>query len=68
MATTQPLIFRKGLDMKEAVAGELSEAYDSGLIDQVRRGHITKGQQVVFVHTGGMPALFAYAQDLGLAA
>ena len=36
MATTQPLIFRKGLDMKEAVAGELSEAYDSGLIDQVR--------------------------------
>jgi 1-aminocyclopropane-1-carboxylate deaminase/D-cysteine desulfhydrase-like pyridoxal-dependent ACC family enzyme len=40
----------------------------AGLIDQVRRGHIAKGQQVVFVHTGGMPALFAYAQDLGLAA
>jgi 4-hydroxy-3-methylbut-2-enyl diphosphate reductase len=30
------LIFRKGLDMKEAVAGELSAAYDSALVDQVR--------------------------------
>jgi 4-hydroxy-3-methylbut-2-en-1-yl diphosphate reductase len=30
------LIFRKGLDMKEAVAAELSEAYDSRLVDQVR--------------------------------
>ncbi|HJR60226.1 MAG TPA: 4-hydroxy-3-methylbut-2-enyl diphosphate reductase [Vicinamibacterales bacterium] len=36
MATSQPLIFRKGLDMKEAVAGELAEAYDSRLVDQVR--------------------------------
>jgi 4-hydroxy-3-methylbut-2-en-1-yl diphosphate reductase len=36
LATSQPLIFRKGLDMKEAVAGELSEAYDSQLVDQVR--------------------------------
>jgi len=33
---TQPLIFRKGLDMKEAVAGELSAAYHSALVDQVR--------------------------------
>ena len=38
MATTRPLIFRKGLDMKEAVAGELAEAYDSALVDQVRTG------------------------------
>ena len=46
MATTQPLIFRKGLDMKEAVAGELSEAYDSRLIDQVRATdyHYTSGR------------------------
>ena len=29
VATSQPLIFRKGLDMKEAVAGELADAYDS---------------------------------------
>jgi D-cysteine desulfhydrase family pyridoxal phosphate-dependent enzyme len=40
----------------------------AGLIDQIRRGHIGKGQKVVFVHTGGTPALFAYAPDLGLAA
>jgi 4-hydroxy-3-methylbut-2-enyl diphosphate reductase len=36
LAATQPLIFRKGLDMKEAVAGELADAYDSRLIDEVR--------------------------------
>jgi 4-hydroxy-3-methylbut-2-enyl diphosphate reductase len=30
------LIFRKGLDMKDAVAGELAAAYDSGLVDRVR--------------------------------
>jgi 4-hydroxy-3-methylbut-2-enyl diphosphate reductase len=33
---TQPLIFRKGLDMKEAVAGELAAAYHSRLVDEVR--------------------------------
>jgi 4-hydroxy-3-methylbut-2-enyl diphosphate reductase len=33
---SSPLIFRKGLDMKEAVAGELAAAYDSAIIDQVR--------------------------------
>ena len=36
MSTTQPLIFRKGLDMKEAVAGELAAAYHSRLVDEVR--------------------------------
>ena len=38
----------------------------AGLIGHVRRGAITKGANIVFVHTGGLPALFAYAQDLGL--
>jgi 4-hydroxy-3-methylbut-2-en-1-yl diphosphate reductase len=33
---TAPLIFRKGLDMKEAVAGELAAAYDSSVVDEVR--------------------------------
>ena len=37
VATSQPLIFRKGLNMKEAVAGELAAAYDSGIVDEVRR-------------------------------
>ena len=36
MASTQPLIFRKGLDLKEAVAGELAAAYHSAIVDRVR--------------------------------
>src|SRR5262245_19309226 len=38
----------------------------AGLIGHARRGMFAKGANVVFVHTGGLPALFAYAQDLGL--
>ena len=38
----------------------------AGLIDHARRGALTKDDSVVFVHTGGMPALFAYAEDLKL--
>jgi 4-hydroxy-3-methylbut-2-enyl diphosphate reductase len=34
--TTKPLIFRKGLDMKEAVAGELAAAYHSAIVEEVR--------------------------------
>lgn len=36
----------------------------SGLLDSVRHGEIAPGQRVVFVHTGGLPGLFAYASDL----
>jgi 4-hydroxy-3-methylbut-2-enyl diphosphate reductase len=36
VSVSQPLVFRKGLDMKEAVAGELAAAYHSKLVDQVR--------------------------------
>ncbi len=36
MATSQPLVFRKGLDMKAAVAGELAAAYHSAIVDAVR--------------------------------
>jgi 4-hydroxy-3-methylbut-2-en-1-yl diphosphate reductase len=36
VASPQPLIFRKGLDMKEAVAAELAAAYHSSLVDEVR--------------------------------
>jgi 1-aminocyclopropane-1-carboxylate deaminase/D-cysteine desulfhydrase-like pyridoxal-dependent ACC family enzyme len=38
----------------------------SGLIDHVRKGIIPPGKTAVFVHTGGLPTLFAYADDLGL--
>jgi 4-hydroxy-3-methylbut-2-enyl diphosphate reductase len=36
VAASQPLIFRKGLDMKEAVAGELAAAYHSAIVERVR--------------------------------
>jgi 4-hydroxy-3-methylbut-2-enyl diphosphate reductase len=38
VSVSQPLVFRKGLDMKEAVAGELAAAYHSKLVDEVRAG------------------------------
>ncbi len=31
-----PLIFRKGLDLKDAVAGQLAEAYHSTLVNEIR--------------------------------
>jgi L-cysteate sulfo-lyase len=34
-----------------------------GLIDLCRRGFFTRGQNVVFLHTGGDAALFAYEAD-----
>jgi 1-aminocyclopropane-1-carboxylate deaminase/D-cysteine desulfhydrase-like pyridoxal-dependent ACC family enzyme len=36
----------------------------AGLIDHVRQGRFREGQNVVFVHTGGTPALFAHAPEL----
>jgi 1-aminocyclopropane-1-carboxylate deaminase/D-cysteine desulfhydrase-like pyridoxal-dependent ACC family enzyme len=36
----------------------------AGLIDMVRRGEIESDATVVFLHTGGTPALFAYAEEL----
>ena len=36
----------------------------SGRLDQIRRGLIGSGETVLFWHTGGAPALFAYTQDL----
>ncbi len=38
----------------------------SGLIGHIREGRVGKDETVVFLHTGGMPALFAYAEDLEL--
>ena len=36
----------------------------AGLIDLVRKGTFTAGQNVLFLHTGGSPALFAYEKTL----
>ncbi|HHO56748.1 MAG TPA: D-cysteine desulfhydrase [Trueperaceae bacterium] len=32
----------------------------AGLIDLVRKGHFSKDDNVLFIHTGGSPALYAY--------
>ena len=34
----------------------------AGLIDLVRKGHFKKGQNIVFIHTGGAAGLFGYRQ------
>jgi len=50
VSTTQPLIFRKGLDMKEAVAGDLAAAYHSRLVDEVRAGNFRHDSGRLTVH------------------
>ena len=37
----------------------------AGLIAHVRSGRIRAGSRALFVHTGGLPAIFAYADRLG---
>ncbi len=37
----------------------------AGLIDLCRKGFFKKGQNVVFLHTGGQAGLFGYADDFG---
>ena len=37
----------------------------AGLVAHVRAGRIAAGSRVLFVHTGGLPAIFAYADWLG---
>jgi 4-hydroxy-3-methylbut-2-enyl diphosphate reductase len=68
VSTTQPLIFRKGLDMKEAVAGELSAAYHSRLVDEVRaagfrhqRGRLTLHLAAEFGFCYGVDRAVDYA-------
>ena len=37
----------------------------AGLVAHVRAGRIAAGSRVLFVHTGGLPAVFAYGDRLG---
>ena len=39
----------------------------AGMIDYIRRGRFSSGQKIVFLHTGGVAGLFAYADRLKLA-
>jgi D-cysteine desulfhydrase family pyridoxal phosphate-dependent enzyme len=36
----------------------------AGLVTEIRKGTFKRGQTLVFLHTGGTPALFAYNQEL----
>jgi L-cysteate sulfo-lyase len=38
----------------------------AGLIDLIRKGHFKKGENVVFLHTGGSVSLFAYPKTFNL--
>jgi 1-aminocyclopropane-1-carboxylate deaminase/D-cysteine desulfhydrase-like pyridoxal-dependent ACC family enzyme len=38
----------------------------AGLIAHIREGQFSRDQTVIFIHTGGLPALFAYNTELGL--
>jgi 1-aminocyclopropane-1-carboxylate deaminase/D-cysteine desulfhydrase-like pyridoxal-dependent ACC family enzyme len=60
---------REALDLVARTEGILLDpAYTakamSGLIDDVRSGRTAKGEVVVFIHTGGTPAVFAYRDEL----
>lgn len=37
----------------------------AGLIDLCRKGHFRKGDNVMFLHTGGSTALFGYMDAFG---
>ena len=52
---------REGLLLDPVYTGKAM----AGLIAHVRSGRIAAGSRVLFVHTGGQPALFAYADSLG---
>ena len=36
----------------------------AGLIDLVRKGYFKKEENILFVHTGGSPALYVYIKDI----
>ena len=38
----------------------------AGLLDLIRKGFIRRDETVLFWHTGGTPALFAYAEELAI--
>ncbi len=38
----------------------------AGLIDLIKRGELRKGESVIFIHTGGLPGMFAEAQVASL--
>jgi len=64
VSAPQPLVFRKGLDMKEAVAGELAAAYHSTLVDQVRASNFRHDKGRLTLNVGLVEPILAL--DLGM--
>lgn len=50
----------EGITLDPVYSGKAAAA----LVDMIRNGEIDDDETVVFVHTGGLPGLFAYAPDL----
>ena len=46
----RPVIFRKGLDMKEAVAADLAAAYHSSIVDDIRRSGFVRHSGRLTIH------------------
>lgn len=36
----------------------------TGLLDLIKKGFINSGEKVIFIHTGGLPALFSYREKI----
>jgi D-cysteine desulfhydrase len=36
----------------------------AGLLDLVRKGYFKPDEKILFIHTGGSPALYAYMNDI----
>jgi 1-aminocyclopropane-1-carboxylate deaminase/D-cysteine desulfhydrase-like pyridoxal-dependent ACC family enzyme len=50
--------FHEGLLLDPTYTGKSM----AGLIDMIRKGQFMKEQNVVYLHTGGTPALFGYPE------
>jgi len=51
---------REGIVLDPVYTGKAA----AGMFDHIRRGSIPQGSTVVFIHTGGQPALFAQSREL----
>ena len=51
----QMLARLEGIPLDSTYTGKIM----AGLIGRVRQGHYKKGEKVLFIHTGGLPSLFA---------
>lgn len=51
---------REGILLDPVYTGKAA----AGMLDHIRRGQVPQGSTVVFIHTGGQPALFAHSRAL----